>query len=211
MRACKYLRTFFLLIVVLLCLGCQAPTHHGVHDIHGRIVLPYDHAWRKDPQLTFRLAIMVKSDDGRDVEDFFAGIALAPEANTIVGTGSRRQPVPNIFPQDVENIDDNFLAACATTEELPPHERMYRNLACFYEAFPEHQLGGFELTFQEFAEGRYTLEGMPEGIAFIWIQTSFDGNRITQFPLVLRFPDRDARAEPFDIRCDELRVLFHTL
>lgn len=211
MRIAEHPLVPVLLLAVALGSGCRAPEPQEAHAIHGRIILPYDHAWREDPQLTFRLAIMVKGDNGRDIEDFFAGVPHAPEATTIVGTGPRRQAVPSIFPQDLEHIGDDFLAACDTREELPPDKRLYRNLACFYEAFPKHQLGDFEITFQEFAEGRYTLEGMPEGVAFIWIQTPFDGNRITQFPLMLRFPDLDTRSEPFDIRCEDLWVVFHSL
>jgi len=211
MRASNNLIAVVLLLPVVLLAGCQTQGSPAVPAIEGRIVLPYDHAWRENPNLTFRLAIMVKASDGNDIEDFFADTPVHPDASRIVGTGSVRQTVPRLFHKEVKELDADFFEACAAPEKLPPYDRMYRNIECFYHAFPEYRQGDFELTFQEFHDGRYRLEGMPDGIAIVWIQTLFDGNRVTQLPLVVRFPDASERALPFDIECDETRVLFHTL
>jgi hypothetical protein len=154
--------------------------------VEGKAVLRYDDGFTG----TFRMAVVIDAEDGDDRPDFFGFLPDAPDDKRIVGTGDTRLCVPRLWKHDPGPTP-------ATGQ--------------FKTAFPDLREGDFRLTFKEFRGGRYRLPNPPAGTAYLWFQTGFDGNRITQYPLAVRIPRTEGRTIEMDTVTGEWHTLFHTL
>ncbi|MBI5091652.1 MAG: hypothetical protein HZB26_04315 [Candidatus Hydrogenedentes bacterium] len=145
----------------------------------------------------FRMALMIYTDDGKKVMDFFEGIPASTD--NFVGTGDVRLRVPTLWPIHV--TDGRKMLA---SQEAPTVlNRSLVTLARFAELFPDHIGTEFALTFKEFSGHAYCLNNIPKGTAFVWFQTVFDGNRIMQFPTEVRLEPKNGDVVRQDIHVSE--------
>lgn len=143
----------------------------------------------------FRLALMICCADGSKVTDFFQGVPLTRSAHPqIVGCGNASLRVPRLYT--------STLACGDPSKQTPPFwERFwYDSSKRFAESFPEFMDKDFTLTFKEFRGHAYYLRDVPAGTAFVWFQTDFDGNRVTQFPLFVELKPERGRVVRLDLR-----------
>jgi len=83
-------------------------------------------------------------------------------------------------------------------------------LALFHRDFPDLVDKKFSLTFKTFKRPTYYIEDVPEGMAYVWFQRHFDGNRITQFPIAVDLKPEMGAVNRLDITVKGT-LLFHTL
>lgn len=161
------------------------------NSIIGLVALDYDENFGPVNR-PFRMALMIDPDDGEPITNFFEGIPVKPGEHPIVGEGNTWFRVPRL---DSANI------------------KYSKSVQLFADHFPDWLDRNFQLTFKEFKGHAYYLENVPKGLAFIWFQTGFDGNRVTQFPLAVRLDPNPKALTRLDlhIRRTHEELPFHTL
>ena len=146
----------------------------------------------------FRIGVKHLTKNGTKIDDFFSDLEYVADLEnnccTMVGYGNAELPVPKLLSWHLDNNK-------ATT--------------AFASTFPELIDKDFHLTFKEFSGNAYYLRDVPAGTAFIWIQTAFDGNRVTQYPMVVELRPEPGKAIRQDIISvtgrDAMLELFHDL
>lgn len=169
----------------------RSPLKEGGNLVVGHAPLQYDVDFNCETD-KFRMAIMFVAKDGRRVRDFFSGLSdLASVGDAVfVGRGNARHAVPKMWAS---------------------HKESHNDVRVFAEAFPDFIERDFDLTFKEFSGCAYYLRDVPVGRAFIWIQTVFDGNRVTQYPIVIDFSPEPGTINRVDIQSGDFSKRFHTL
>ncbi len=161
-------------------IGCHADV---LPRLEGTIILPEDDSFGK-PDQYYRMAVMIRTEDGRKISDFFTGASTPGGEN--VGSGNAVLRI---------HYDD------ATANDTSP-------LGMFTRDFPNNDKNGLSLTFLEFKGNRYSIRNIPYGTAYIWLQTGRDGNRVTQVPIVVPITRDLARTGTLDIDIKNPRDLY---
>lgn len=143
--------------------------------IVGSAIINFDETPVSNPQW-FRLGLMIYPDEGEPITDFF-------------------RPYLRTRHEDRTGVDPYTVMTVPVMHPENPADS-------FKEHFPDHVNGKFELTFRDFARPAYYLTNPPKGTAYVWIQTSFDGHRITQLPLVVRLEPGPEPVTRLDIYLD---------
>ncbi len=139
--------------------------------------------------------MMMKTSEGALYTDFFGGLYIPPGSPTgsksPVGAGNAVLPIP--------------MPLSSMIEYLPA-------LASFARDFPEYMDTEFTLTFKECYGNRVEIGPVPPGLAYIWIQTAMDGNRVTQLPFTFKFTSEVLQGKTVLIPMPkDLRELFYFL
>lgn len=151
--------------------------------IVGRFVVNFEESPVENPVPFFRIAIMIVRVDGELVRDYFQGIPIPEGSSGIVGTGNHARRIPKLRPYHV----DSYMHGMPNP----------------LEHFPELAEGNVTLTFKEFRQPSYYLKNSPKGTAYLWLQTQFDGNRVTHFPIVLDLESIPGQVTRLDIYRDK--------
>lgn len=157
----------------------------------GTVRLDYDPSF--GPMHTpFRMALMIYTNEGKLVEDYFDGITIETDDIGRLGKGNARLPVPRVYSHSIQ---------------------IRESVRIFSERFPDWIDRDFELTFKKFDGHSYFLENVPGGTAFVWFQTGFDGSRVMQFPLIVPLEPSPGAIKRLDIRIRQSyeEFPFHTL
>lgn len=179
-----------LIVLMGAGLGCAAKTPC---TIEGSLQLTYDDALKK-PDDKFRMALIIVPEKGFPILDFFKGIPTP--GDKMVGNGNAFLPVPKLSKVNLKPI---------------PNFPVPEALEAFNADFPELMEKDFSLTFKEFSNHRYLLENPPRGKAYVWLQTGFDGNRVTQCPFLIKLEPKKHGSVRLDITLDDWTKLFFFL
>ncbi len=225
------------IIVLVACLGCGTRTNdivvatddstkallqasgasalmeqrgvpEGTNLIVGALDFEFD-----DLSKGFRLALMIRTEDDQRITDFFKGIPAGD--SPIVGRGNARRPIPRVTSSTIE---------FATTSHQDANSESHPSLSTvcaryiresgllhFAKDFPEYVDKDFGLTFKEFKGSAYYLKDVPSGIAYVWLQTPFDGNRVTHYPIALDLKPETQAVNRLDIRIESFAQVFGDL
>ena len=160
------------------------------NNLTGTVSLDYDsHLGALPPQ--FRMAIMIVTEDKKKIPDFFKGIPVESNGDqTKMGKGNAVLSIPKIPPLPFSD-EETYQKWVQQHPQWLTQENA--ELYKFWTLFPEYINRDFSLTFKEFTGQTYFLHDVPRGTAFIWFQSTFDGNRVTQLPFVMKLePHGDA-------------------
>ncbi|MBI5091651.1 MAG: hypothetical protein HZB26_04310, partial [Candidatus Hydrogenedentes bacterium] len=148
----------------------------------------------------FRMAMMIYTDDGNKVMDFFEGISGGKDT---VDNGDARVEVPELSATHAADAKKTPIDPGASTRDREL-SRWMATVASFADLFPERVGTRFTLGFKEFDRHAYCLTDVPKGTAFVWFQTKFDGNRVMQFPAKLRIEPKTGDVTRLDIHLGEV-------
>lgn len=157
---------------------------------------------------TFRMALMIYTQDGKRIPDFFQGILAGN--SPMVGDGNAVVPVPRIW-RDLTGGAAERMACRVQSPGRGSWATTDMALVSLAADFPGFVDRDFQLTFREFNSATYFLQNVPRGRAYVWFQTSFDGNRVTQFPIMLKLDAEQGAVNRLDISIEDFRAVFHTL
>lgn len=155
--------------------------------------------WKSGDQ--FRMAMIVYTEKGDKVTDFFKGIPAG--TSRLVGRGNSYLPVPRLDESHVESARKSAPADCVPDGPVEWDCSLVR----FAELFPELIGQNFSLTFREFRGHVYYITDIPKGTAFIWFQTTMDGNRVMQTPVMIELEPEQGHIKRQDIRL--LWAIYH--
>ncbi len=189
-------------------LMAQRGLPEGTNLIVGALALEFN-----DLSKGFRMALMIRAEDDQRVTDFFKGIPAGD--SPIVGKGNARLKIPRVTSQTVDfaarSHDPSADASKSNSRAVIARHMSEGGLLPFAKDFPEYVDKDFSLTFKEFKGSAYYLQDVPNGRAYVWLQTPFDGNRITHYPIALDLNPKTRAVNRLDIRIDNYGQVFGDL
>ncbi|MDZ4860965.1 MAG: hypothetical protein SGI88_18475 [Candidatus Hydrogenedentes bacterium] len=139
---------------------------------------------------TFRMAMMMYTTDGQRILDYFS-------ANHKPGDFDLN--IPGIWWEtaDQKTVHKNSPLVSS------------RNIVRFAEVFPQFlDKRQYVLQSRQFSTPNFYLRDVPQGTAFIWLETAIDNGHVTQIPMVLELRPRKGQIVRHDIYFDFAQTFF---
>lgn len=162
--------------------------------IVGKVNLSYGQS-PATPTQQFRMALIILKDDGTIIRDYFEGIDIPDASNAITGTGNYLQKIPKIRASSFKRLPKKDVWRPSEEERYEICEAL-SVLGLF---LPEIVDRDYQLTFKQFEGNSYYLEDVPSGHGFVWFQSNFDINRVTQYPKPIELKPQDGQIVRLDI------------